>query len=393
LAPVEYLTEGGLLVTDRRHDRAVPNGNPPSTVGANLTHPGRNVMWDANRPAPIEAQAWDGWPVDWEVPPYNSGFDGYGFLPEWAQSPEPSLFESWPAFLLGAVNSLLLRGEVITCVTGRYANGQIARFITLNPDQVDVEFIDGRQVFTLAGEELPDGDVLLTRYQRIDGRLRGIGPLEWAAQSLVTAAALERQAASLADRGGVPWAVLKGQANINAQQAQEAQGRWIAASARRDGAPAVLGNGWDLETLTFSPKDMALLELSEFSERRICAAFKVPAYLVNVEMTGGMTYANAQTLRDQHWASCLRPIANLLAQSWSRWLLPRGSRLEFNSDEYTRPDISARSQIWATLHGIQDPVSGQRVVSVDEIRSAERLTPLTGPVVGDPGQLQELTGS
>ena len=73
--------------------------------------------------------------------------------------PEPELYESWPAFMQGAINSLLLRGEIITLVTGRYANGQIARFITFNPDQVDVEFIDGRQHFSLAGEELPRGDV------------------------------------------------------------------------------------------------------------------------------------------------------------------------------------------------------------------------------------------
>ena len=192
----------------------------------------------------------------------------------------------------------------------------------------------------------------------------------------MTASALERQAAALADRGGVPWAVLKGQANINAQQAGEAQARWVAASARRDGAPAVLGNGWDLETLTLSPKDMALLEIREMAAREICAAFGVPAYLVNVEMTSGLTYANADSFRDQHWAATLRIIANLVSSSWSRWLLPRGTDIEVNPDRYVQPALAARMTTWSTAHAIVDPATGERVMSVDEIRAAERLAPL-----------------
>jgi HK97 family phage portal protein len=431
LAPVEYLTEGGLVVTDRRHDRAVPNGNPPSTVGPDSLNPGRNVMWDANRTPPVESVAWDGWPVDWNPPPYGPDWSGYGAgrfnsswakvataftcvdlnsrqlgsfpvygmkgdtpvaLPEWSSSPEPALYESWPQFLQGAVNSLLLRGEVITLVTGRYTSGQIARFITLNPDLVDVEFIDGRQRFTLAGEELPEGDVLLTRYQSIPGRLRGIGPLEWAAQSLVTASALETQAAAMASKGGVPWAVLKGQANINAQQAAEAQARWVA-SSRRDGAPAVLGNGWDLETLTFSPKDMALLELKEVSSREICAAFGVPAFLVNVAMASGLTYSNATSLFFQHWTATLRPMANLIAAAWSRWLLPRGTRIEFNADRYTQPELGPRMATWQTAFNIQDPATGERVMSVAEIRAAERLAPLPAGQDAPNLDAQTLTGA
>lgn len=430
---MEFTTEAGLIITDRRHDRAshVPNGNPPSTVGANLTNPGRNVMYPADRP-PVEAEAWDGWPVDWNPPPYGPEWSGYGagrqmtaatrvstaftcvdlnsrqlgsfpvygmkgdvpfVLPEWSSSPEPALYESWAQFLQGAVNSLMLRGEIVTLVTGRYSSGQIARFITLNPDTVDVEFIDGRQVVSLAGEELPPEDVFVVRYQSIPGRLRGISPIEWAYQALVTAGALERQAAAMADRGGVPWSVLKGQANINAQQAAEAQARWVAASARRDGAPAVLGNGWDLETLTFSPKDMALLELAEASQRQICAAFGVPAYLVSVSMAGGLTYANASSLFFQHWTSTLRPMANLICSAWSRWLLPRGQRLEMNPDRYVQPELQVRMQTWQQAFGIVDPATGERVMSVAEIRAAERLAPLPGGDVSPNTDAQTLTGA
>lgn len=429
---MDYVTAGGLVVTDRRtRSTHVPNGNPPSTVGANQTSPGRNVMYDANRPPPPEAEAWDGWPVEWNPPPWGPDYSGYGYgrqnsswqrvstaftcvdlnsrqlgsfpvygvkgdtpfvLPEWSSSPEPALYPSWADFVQGAVNSLMLRGEIVTLVTGRYTTGQVARFITINPDNVDIEFIEGRQVVTLAGEELPPADVNVVRYQSIPGRLRGISPVEWAGQALVTAGALEAQAAAMADRGGIPWSVLKGQANINAQQAAEAQARWVAASARRDGAPAVLGNGWDLETLTFSPKDMALLELQEFSQRQICAAFGVPAFLVSVSMASGLTYSNAESLFRHHWTATLRPMANLICSAWSRWLLPRGSRLEMNPDRYTQPPQNERMQTWATAFNIVDPATGQRVMDIAEIRAAERLMPLPDPGA-DNADAQLMTGA
>jgi HK97 family phage portal protein len=274
-------------------------------------------------------------------------------------------------------------------VTGRTAAGRIARFINVDPDTIDVEFIDGHRVYTLAGAEVPSDDILVVRYQSIPGRLRGITPIEWVASSLTTAGALERYAAGLADRGGVPWSVLKARGNINAKQAEDAQQRWVAASMRRDGAPAVLGNEWDLETLTLSPKDMALLELREYDERRVASAFGVPPFLVGLSMASGLTYSNAESLFFQHFTSCLRPLANLLCSAWSRWLLPRGQRIEMNPDRYVQPGLNGRVSAWQQLHSIVDPVTGQRAISVAEIRAAERLDPLDDTTVDAP----QLTGA
>lgn len=434
----DYVTDGGLVVRDHRRASHLPNGNvPPGTVGPDRTEPGRFVMYPEGGRA---SEAWNGWPVEWNPPPLEplgtNAWSGSGYgrhddtfgrvstvmtctdlnsrqlgsfpvygvkgdspfqLPDWSLSPEPEHWESWPQFVQAAVNSLMLRGEAITYATGRYAatsGGQIARFTLLNPDFVNVELIDGRRVVSLGTQAIPAEDVMVVRYQSLAGRLRGITPLEWAAGPLVTSSALERYAADVASRGGVPWAVLKNARQVSAQQARDAQAAWTAAAARRDGAPAVLGNDWELETLSLSPRDMALLELREFDERRIAAALGVPAYLVNIEMTSGLTYANASIIRDQHWAATLRTIANLLCSAWSRWLLPRGSRIEMNPDRYVQPGIEERSRTWATMFGIVDPVTGQRAMTIDEIRAAERLAP-SGPTVAPVSQTgaQTLTGA
>ena len=440
----------GLVVVDRRHDRSfprdvTPNENPQPvpavSVGPNASegYGNTHVMYPEGG---FHSSAWSGWPVDWATPPMEplgtnewsgpgygrhndlfgrvstamtavdlnsrelASFPVYGIkgsvpftLPSWRDNPEPELHSSWADFMHGAVNSLLLRGECITYATGRYSApstggpGRIARFTTLNPDVVDVELIDGHRVVTLAGVELDPADVCIVRYQSWPGRIRGITPIEWLGACLVTAGALERYAAGLAGRGGIPWAVLRTQNNVNAKQATDLQNRWVGASARRDGAPAVLGGEFELDVLTISPRDMALLELREFDERRIAAAFGVPAYLLNITQQG-LTYANASQLFAHHWQATLRPLANLLAEAWSTWLLPHGSRLEFNPDRYVQPPLGERVQAWSTMHAIQDPVTGARAITVDEIRAAERLMPAeTGGDVIPESDAERLTGA
>ena len=60
---------------------------------------------------------------------------------------------------------------------------------------------------------------------------------------------------------------------------------WVQGATSRNGAPAVLSGTLELETLTTSPREMALLELRIFDETRIAAALGVPPYLV------GLAYA------------------------------------------------------------------------------------------------------
>jgi HK97 family phage portal protein len=427
----DYVTDSGLVVTDHRHSRAresppidprdhVPNGNLPSTVGPEST--GGNVMYPEGG---WHSEAWAGWPVDWHVPPPGDAWSGTGYgrhsdvwgkvstvmscvglnarelasfpiygmkgtvpftLPSWATNPEPAIYSCWDEFMHAAVTALQLRGDVILYATGRYAPevpgtpGRISRFTALNPDLVDVEWIAGRMVYTIGGAELDAADICHVRYLTWPGRPRGVSPIEWLGSSLTTSSTLERYAASLATRGGVPWAVLQSAKNLNSQQVLEAQSAWVAASLRRDGAPAVLGNAFELKPLSISPRDMALLELREFDERRICAAFGVPSFLVNVESASSMTYANVSQVYDGHWRQTLRPLAQLLANAWSAWLLPRGSRMEFNPDRYTQPPFAERVAGWATMFNMLDPRTGRRAMELDEVRSAERLA--TSPDVG-----------
>lgn len=396
---METQTESGLAVITR------------STVGPDAVgYGGTHVMYTAAIPPP-EAQRWDGWPVGWAVPWSNSsdalaGRVGTVFacvdlnsrtlatmppylvrgatpvraLP-WLRNPEPERYADWSEFMKQLVNSLLIRGEAFLWATARYADGYPQRFVVLSPDFVSIDLVEGRAEYRLGGAVLERRDVCHIKYQSYPNDLRGHSPLEAAASNLLGAAALEQYAATIASRGGVPWGVLKHPANLNATQAKDLQDAWRSAATRRDGAPAVLSGGVDLEMLTLSPKDMALLDLRVFDETRICSVLGVPPFLVGLPQPSGLTYANATSLFDYHWRAMLRPLAQSIANALSLWALPGDVRLEYNRDEYVRPDLGERALAYSTLHSIVDPATGARAVTVEEIRAAERFPPV--PIAED----------
>jgi hypothetical protein len=76
---------------------------------------------------------------------------------------------------------------------------------------------------------------------------------------------------------------------------------------------------------------------------------------------------------DLHWRIGLRSKATRIMQALSGWALPRGTSIELNRDEYVEPQPLERAQTAQILFNIVDPVTGQRALTVDEIRDAERL--------------------
>ena len=417
-------TESGLQVVLERQRPEVANANgeggtvTPAAYGGPVMGP-----WGANGGVPTTP--WQGWPVDWNTGWFNgspqlgmragvastcadlnsrqlASFPTYCIKgetmvasPSWTGNPEPSLYSDWSEAAKQMSNSLWLRGECFLYATGRFrSTKQIARWAVINPDNASVRAEDGALVYRLGtdvigvrypGQPVNEIDVLHLKHQTWPGYLRGIGALEWTAANVMGLEALQSYMANLAIRGGVPWAILRHPTRLNETQSSDLQNAWVNASARRDGAPAVLSGGIELDVLTLSPKDMALLDLDIWNSQMICAAFGVPAYLVNLEQPGNLTYANSRDLFSFHWRATLRPHAQTIANGLSAWALPMGTRIEFNPDRYTQPELSERAATYAVLFNIVDPQTGERAISIPEIRAMERFQP------ADPPTATELT--
>jgi HK97 family phage portal protein len=404
---------------------AVPNDNgsgpnlPPVSVGptSSTNTPGNFVM---------SASAWSGWPAPttpgaggtWATPPLEQfsttgggEWTGYGYgrqnpsgylkrvstvmtcadlnvrqiasfpayavkdrrpapLPSWYDTgPEPELYPDWTAFMKAAGNSYWLAGEVILWATGRYANGYPARFIALNPHNV---YVDGDGDWYIGhddtGERLNRADICHIPYQMLPGagHRRGIGPLRWTHGNLISAATLASYAASIAQYG--VWAVLKHPDELTATQAAEFQAQWMFSRYHNPGAPAVLSGGIELETVTMSPKDLALLDLMWFDLEMIAAAFGVPSVLVNLPTNNGLTYSTTTMLADWHWRATLRTAVQSFSGPMSTWLLPRGTVIEWNPDRYVQPPLEEQARTFEILARVG-------AMSSAEIREALRLAP------------------
>ena len=309
-------------------------------------------------------------------------------LPSWYATPEPELYPDWSAFMKAAGASYYLAGETVLWATARFTNGRPARFVALDPAQLYRDPDGTWYIGTSdAGIELRREDVCHIPYQLLPGvrSRRGIGPLMWAARHVVSAVELDAYAAAIA-RYGV-WAVLKHPDELEEGQAGELQAQWMAARYSSLGAPAVLSGGIEFETLTMTPKDMALLDLKFFDLEMIAAAMGVPSVLVNLPQNNGLNYSSTLMLADWHWRATLRPHAQTFSGAMSRWLLDEGSAIEFDPDRYVQPPLEERARAYSTLHGIEEQDedgSTKRALTIDEIRARERWAPYdeSGVLIG-----------
>jgi HK97 family phage portal protein len=421
----ERTTSAGLAVVEHRSLRppvtpndTVPPESDPGTVGvADTVIPGdpNGVGFDESwaqpggvwPPSIIRPSAWSGWPGEWDTPNWWGRTDPLTDLAwacvdlnasvlstmppylvnaaesldaTWIDNPDPDLYTSWEEFAKQLFWDYQL-GEAFVLPTAWYSPGYPvgwpARFHVVEPWMIEVDIDgDGMRRYTLGTRDVTDM-ILHIRYTSRRSDARGHGPLEAGRARLIAARMLGRYAANFAAAGGVPNAVLKHPDELTAKQSFDLQMQWVQSRMQSMGLPAVLSGGVEFETVTLSPRDMALTDLLQLTESRIAVLLGVPPFLMGLPSGGdSMTYSNVSSLFDYHWRAGLRPKAQTVMQALSQWALPRGTRVEVNRDAYIQPGPLDRAQTYATLHGIVD--NGAPAITVPEVRLAERFdTPAT----------------
>lgn len=383
--------------TDDPNDN--PSGVPPASVGKPDYDPGdphglELIDEGPGVPRPrslLHASPWDGWPAEWNLPVFGSAEDlvdtawmaldlnasVFASMPpylvgasanlpdEWLDNPDPDQYTSWATFAHGLMWDFQL-GEAFVVATARYANGWPARFHLVPPWTVNVEFDRGRRYYTIGGLEVPSEDILHIRYRSTVDNARGMGPLDAGRSRLLAARVLLRYLTNFVAGGAIPSSVLESVEDVTAKQANDLHAQWINARMSKLGLPAVLGGGVTWKATQANALDSALAELAAYTEAKISVLLGVPPFLLGLPSGGdSMTYSNVSSIFDYHWRGGLRPKAQRVMLALSQWLVPRGTSIEVNRDEYVRPGPLERAQTWAIYleHG---------VVSVEEVREAER---------------------
>lgn len=347
---------------------------------------------------PPGVQRWSGWPAEWDtpnwfgrtqaltdtawacldsntrvlstMPPYLVGASP-NLNASWLVNPDPDVYTSWIEFAKQLFWDYQAVGEAFVIANAWYDTGWPARFRVLPPWTVDVEMSgDGSRRYRIGNLDVSDV-ILHVRYQSSTSDAHGHGPLEAGAPRLLAASVLMRYATRFVQAGAIPTSVLTTAANLTADRSEELQRQWVEARMSSMGLPAVLSGGVDFKTLAANPKDMALVELSQYNESRIAVLLGVPPFCVGLPSGGdSMTYSNVQQVFDYRWREALRGFAADVMAALSGWALPRGTSVELNRDEFIRPGPLERAQTDAILHGIVDDTGPAKTVA--EIREAER---------------------
>lgn len=294
------------------------------------------------------------------------------YEPVWVANPDPVWFPNGIGdAMFAAVWSVYAHGDALLYVTDRYeATGYPRLWTVLDPAKVTVSADPaGGRSYRAGNVELDPYDVLqIPRCP--NGALRSTSALDAYATNLAAASAAETFAADVFYSGGIPWGALKPRRRLDKTQAEDLQAQWAERAGARRGAPAVLPPDVEFQTFQFNPKDLLLLESRQWDAKQIAAAFGVPAFMLNMDQSGGLNYSNPEMLFATWWRTELYPVARRIESALSIWL-PRGNWVEFDPSASLRPDLATMTTTWLQL-------LAAGVVTEDEVRAAVLdLPPLT----------------
>ena len=136
-------------------------------------------------------------------------------------------------------------------------------------------------------------------------------------------------------QGGIPQAVLKSERRLTKEQASELQAQWMEATSNRNGAPPVLPPELDFSVLSINPSDLSLLDTQQWNAMVIATAYGVPGPILNMALTGGLTYQNPIALMQMWWLTELSTTSKRIMDAFSAQMLPRGQWVSQDATDMT----------------------------------------------------------
>ena len=232
--------------------------------------------------------------------------------------------------------------------------GDVVQSYPLIPEQVDVkgtkEELITHYEYKQKGQNMyiPREDMIHIR-ERIDPRnhRRGLAPLRSVMVEILGDSAASQMASALVKNMGVPGVVIspKNDLSMSGEEAEniaEVFGRRFGGENR--GKPLVVSGGEiDVQTLSFSPKDLEIGSLRHVNEERISAVLGIPAILAGLGAgLASSTYANVSELRNFFTEQKLIPMWKNVAQDLTNQLLLADFTDELNySMMYDLSDVRA----------------------------------------------------
>ena len=286
----------------------------------------------------------------------------------WLDAPDPQL--SYATFMSWLLDDLFFFGKAILFINSRTADGYPNSVQRLPASMVNFRDQAGPVFFSPSQEVYFQGG-------RIDPEnlIQFISPIQGviyqSEQAVQTAIRLEksryRNAAS-----SMPVGVLKvvGGEPLTSEELSTLAAQFN--SARENNQTAALSQDLDYTETTANPSNMLLMEASNYQALEMVRICNVPAYLCGIDI-GAYQYSSGKQAREDLYLFGARTYMDCIAQVLSSNMLPKGTKVKFDIDDYLADIVATPDKINESISLTQLP---------DQNMDQEDLlpTPTTGAI-------------
>ena len=275
-----------------------------------------------------------------------------------------------------AVYSLLMRGNWYSWIDRADDGDPIMLGPPIHPNlvQVALDKDTGQIVYKVNREVVPTRNLLHVKAFSIPGMLVGLGPLDYARETLGLGLAQQEYANRFFTNDASSSLIIQIPQDKTKQQVQEIVEAWQAhhRGVFRAHTPGVLTGGATANAVSITPENAQFLESRRFQVAEIARLFRVPPHMIgdmerSTSWGTGLEYQGTSFIQYTlaAWITRLeRAISSLMPGG-----VNAGQFARFNTDAVMRADSLARGQYYTMARN-----GGW--LNVDEIRALEDLEPL-----------------
>jgi len=296
--------------------------------------------------------------------------------PDWMYRPvpdDPSI--TWDEHVSQLAVSLASDGSSFTLVLPEVLNPSELR--VLDPERIEVRRSgsEPRYLYSPEGggrEPLgPDQIIHISRLRR-PGALRGLSPIEEAAQSLGKARSADRLGARVFDNAvllsgfvSVPGPLSETAHELLTDQIEKQYG-----GGGNAGKPGIFANGAEWKVPAPNLEDMQLLELLRWGVLDVARLYHIPAHKLGDNSPGSVSYSSVEQQAIEWVTDGVRPYVTRIENAYRRLIPGRETYVRANVDGLLRGDFKTR------MEGIALAVD-KHLMLVDEGRALEERPPLS----------------
>jgi HK97 family phage portal protein len=226
--------------------------------------------------------------------------------------------------------------------------------------------------WVIGGVELAPGDLFHASAGNRSGEILGRGVLAQYGPWLGGAVAAEKHSGDYFAGGALPPAVLQSPMILTEPQALDLKSKWREMTNTRE--PVVLPAGYVLTPVVSNAETAQLVESRQWNAAGVAMMLGIPSYKLGLSGPS-MTYQNVEMADIEFVRDSVDRYGHPLSEAFTKWLMPRGTSLEWDYAGRMRADQSTTAHVLTTY-------TGAGVLSVDEARAAIGRPPL--PKVEEP---------